>query len=74
MEQSKKPPRPILFDDIRYLECEGLVDHHYTGTLFQVPNQTNARANRLAVLCSRAKVRIAARLRQNFVGISRLCP
>jgi hypothetical protein len=64
MDQSSKI-RSISLEDIRYFECEGLVDdgvyHHYTDKLFHVPTQAVARANRLATLCYRAKVSITTR-------------
>ena len=57
--------RPIPLEDIRYFECEGLVDdgsyHHYTDKLFHVPSRAWARANRLATLCHRKKVSITKR-------------
>ncbi|MES2889640.1 MAG: hypothetical protein V4739_16725 [Pseudomonadota bacterium] len=59
----KVKSRSIPLQDIRYFECEGLVDdgsnHEYTGKLFHVPKQAWARGNRLATLCQRANVSIA---------------
>jgi hypothetical protein len=64
MEQNTKA-RPISLEDIRYFECEGLVDdgsyHHYAEKLFHVPKLASARANRLATLCCREKVSITKR-------------
>jgi hypothetical protein len=64
MKQSTKV-RTISLEDIRYFECEGILDagayHYYTDKLFHVPKQAWARANRLATLCYQAKVSIAKR-------------
>ncbi|MDQ8020640.1 MAG: hypothetical protein REI94_02300 [Moraxellaceae bacterium] len=63
--RNKTAPRPIPLEDIRHFECEGRVDkgapHHYTDTLFHVPRQAKAMADRLAILCKRAKVSITKR-------------
>lgn len=63
--ERKTKSRPIPLEDIRYFECEGLVDdgayHCYTDKLFHVPGQAWARAKRLAELCRRGKVSITKR-------------
>jgi hypothetical protein len=57
--------RSIFLEDIRYFECEGLVDngtyHHYTEKLYAVPKLAWVRANRLATFCYQAKVSITKR-------------